>query len=125
MIAPRSGLARDVLHVYSPFADVVSDLSQGSMDSPRDAAAVPAPSLPNASIRRQEPAWVMDCPGVAFLDSKGAWWCVSERPCRAMDPPGMRCLVFMSEAVVRRVLCFPLGWRHLTAEQLEALSWQR
>jgi hypothetical protein len=42
-----------------------------------------------------------------------------------MDPPGMRCLVFMSEAVARRVLCFPPGWRHLTPEQLEALSWQR
>lgn len=97
------------------------------MDSLRDAAAVPGPLLPNAGIRRQEPVptWVTDCPGVAFLDSKGVWWCVSERPCRAMDPPDKRCLVFMSEGVARRVLWFPSGWRHLTPEQLETLSWQR
>ena len=54
------------------------------MDAPRYAAGVAESSSPDTSIRRQEPVpkWVTDCPGVAFVDSKGVWWCVSERPWR-------------------------------------------
>jgi hypothetical protein len=62
---------------------------------------------------------------VSFVDSKGVGWCVSEQPCRELDPPQMRCLVFMSETVIRRVLNFPPDWRSLAPDQLEALSWER
>jgi hypothetical protein len=71
------------------------------------------------------PEWVRECPGRAYLDAAGKWWCVSERPCRESDPADMTCLVFMSEGTVRRVLNFPEDWRRLTAAELQAVSWQR
>jgi hypothetical protein len=71
------------------------------------------------------PEWVQNCAGRVYLDATGQWWCVSEQPCRASDPPGTTCLVFMSEQVVRRVLTFPQDWRALCAADLEVVSWQR
>jgi hypothetical protein len=91
----------------------------------RQARAAAPPPRDTRSWPPQAVAWIADCPGVRFVDSKAIWWCVSEQPCSEMDPQKMQCLVFMSEAVIRRVLNFPPDWRSLAPDQLEALSWRR
>jgi hypothetical protein len=73
----------------------------------------------NAVYRRTEG------PGdpVIVHDAHGARWVVTERNTAAV--PGARaprCLVFMSEAAVRRVWAYPATWRDLSPDALLALS---
>lgn len=63
---------------------------------------------------------------VHFTDAAFVVWNVIERDARR--DPGRRadnCLIFASATIVRRVWHYPPGWRQLTAEQLETLSWGR
>jgi predicted nucleic acid-binding Zn ribbon protein len=91
-------------------------------------AALPGRVAGDTSVghpSRAIPTWVTECPGPTFLDSRGTWWCVSERACRAEDPLSVRSLVFMSETAARRVLDFPADWSSCTPDQFETLSWHR
>lgn len=59
---------------------------------------------------------------VCFVGTDGVAWRVVE--CPAAHVPGSRgarCLVFLSEGLVRRVWHFPLDWRTLSRAALEAL----
>ena len=67
------------------------------------------------------PLW--DAPdAVRFVDGEGLGWRVVE--CAAAHVPGSRgprCLIFLSEGLVRRVWSFPPEWRTLAPVALEAL----
>jgi hypothetical protein len=60
------------------------------------------------------------------VDGGGVRWRVYELA-RPGDPGrrGGRCLVFDSDAVVRRVATYPAGWHDLPPAELLALSWGR
>ena len=47
-----------------------------------------------------------------------------EEDCPAPWGRAERCLIFMSEYLVRRVWMVPDDWRSLSARELEALSWR-
>lgn len=67
------------------------------------------------------PMWT-DPAAVHFMDRKGVTWRVVERS--TDDVPGARgprCLIFLCEAVVRRVWSYPADWYALSASALEAL----
>ena len=60
-----------------------------------------------------------------FLDRAGAEWRVTEVPAAAVPAArGPACLVFHSEAAIRRVWRYPPNWRQLTDAELEVLSWE-
>ena len=60
-----------------------------------------------------------------FTDSAGVRWRVSERWVYVSRiSPAIHCLVFDSGHALRHVQDFPFDWDALTAEELEALSWQ-
>lgn len=60
-----------------------------------------------------------------FRMSDGRAWSVHEA---AVGPVawahGPHCLVFHSDAMIRRVWHYPAGWRELSDDELETLSWQ-
>jgi hypothetical protein len=59
---------------------------------------------------------------VRFADAEGLGWRVVE--CAAAHVPGSRgsrCLIFLSEGLVRHVWSFPPDWRTLAPVDLEAL----
>jgi hypothetical protein len=59
---------------------------------------------------------------VRFVGAGGIAWRVVERG--AAGVPGARaacCLIFLSEALVRRIWSFPSDWRGLSPVELEAL----
>ena len=63
---------------------------------------------------------------VEFRDANGVHWKVWERDTR-MDP-GHRaasCLVFESEAAIRRVWTYPPLWHRMSSAELSALGWTR
>jgi hypothetical protein len=63
---------------------------------------------------------------ITFVDNDGVYWTVSERD--GTDVPGsrgVRCLIFASSEVVRRVWDYPAAWRDLLTPSLIALSWSR
>jgi hypothetical protein len=51
-------------------------------------------------------------------------WRVYELPPLPFDRRNSSSLVFESDNAVRRVRNYPLDWRHLSDEELLALSWQ-
>ena len=61
---------------------------------------------------------------VRFQDGRGRAWIVREEECPAPWGRAERCLIFMSEYLVRRVWAVPENWRSLSARELEALSWR-
>ena len=68
------------------------------------------------------PMW-NDPTAVHFVDGKGVWWRVIERATDTL--PGARgshCLIFMCEAIVRRVWTYPADWRALSSTGLEQLT---
>lgn len=63
---------------------------------------------------------------LCFRDADGVAWRVVE--CEARHVPGAcgdRCLVFLSENVVRRVWDFPRDWRTMPPQALDALTLRR
>jgi hypothetical protein len=63
---------------------------------------------------------------VHFIDAEGTRWQVTERDCRLVPGAlGPRCLVFMTDGVLRRVWEYPEEWRTLSGNGLVALSWRR
>ena len=72
------------------------------------------------------PAGAARAEGVSFTALDGTWWRVYET--EGSSTPGSRgarSLCFDSAWVIRRVAHYPENWRELSAEELEALSWQR
>ena len=70
-----------------------------------------------------EPPMWSDPSAVHLVDREGVLWRVVERA--TADLPGARgpcCLIFLSEAVVRRVWTYPSDWRQLTWPELVALT---
>jgi hypothetical protein len=67
------------------------------------------------------PMW--DAPdAVHFVDGGGiAWRVVDCAGARVPGSRGPRCLIFLSEGLVRRVWSFPPDWRALSPAGLEAL----
>ena len=60
-----------------------------------------------------------------FSDAAGRPWTVHEvRAESALWARGPRCLVFASEAAIRRVWDYPEDWRRLSDAELEAQSWR-
>ena len=61
----------------------------------------------------------------AFADRAGVEWQVTEVPAAAVpSAKGPACLVFHSDAAIRRVWRYPANWRQLTDAELEVLSWE-
>jgi hypothetical protein len=56
--------------------------------------------------------------------SEDMLWRVYELPPLPFDRRNSSSLVFESDNAVRRVRNYPLDWRHLSDEELLALSWQ-
>ena len=63
--------------------------------------------------------------GRVFVDRARVEWRVEEVPAAAV-PAAKRpaCLVFQSEAAIRRIWHYPPNWRQLTDAELELLSWE-
>jgi hypothetical protein len=59
---------------------------------------------------------------IAFTAHDGVRWMVRELFADQAD--GIACLVFESDAMVRRVRTFPTDWRGLDSISLLALSWK-
>jgi hypothetical protein len=59
---------------------------------------------------------------IGFTAQDGVRWVVRELG--ADQPDGIGCLVFESDAMVRRVRTFPSDWRDLDSIGLLALSWK-
>ena len=63
---------------------------------------------------------------VNFFDRDGVPWRVTELDCGEVPGArGARCLVFMSDSVMRRVWNYPADWRLLDAAGLVEVSWRR
>ena len=61
-----------------------------------------------------------------YAGADGEIWHVTEHDCREVPGArGVRCLVFMSESVFRRVWIYPAEWRSLSGVALTVLSWRR
>jgi hypothetical protein len=61
-----------------------------------------------------------------FLDANGTAWHITERDCHGVPGAhGPFCLIFMSEAVFRRIWSYPADWRALSGDELAVLSWHR
>ena len=68
------------------------------------------------------PMW-NDPGAVHFVDRKGVPWRVVERSTEGLPGArGPRCLIFLCEAIVRRVWSYAAEWRALSPTELEALS---
>ena len=66
----------------------------------------------------------MNPPRLIFVDSAGVDWRIYEFAC--VDVPaarGPQCLVFESDAAIRRVWNYPTNWKDLSSTELTALSW--
>jgi len=61
----------------------------------------------------------------AFRDEAGTVWTVTEGSWRAVTGAEQACLLFSSDAAVRRVKNVPENWNSLTDTELSALSWSR
>lgn len=61
----------------------------------------------------ESPMW-SDPSTVHLVDHEGASWRVVERATTDLPGRGPCCLIFLSEAVVRRVWTYPSDWRQLT-----------
>jgi len=74
--------------------------------------------------RRRSPMSMWSDPdAVHWVDGTGVSWRVVERGTTEVPGArGPRCLIFLSEAVVRRVWTYPSDWQHLSATDLEALT---
>jgi hypothetical protein len=59
------------------------------------------------------------------IPSDGALWLVYELMASPYDRRQSPCLIFESDAVVRRVRDYPTNWRELSDDDLLALSWAR
>ena len=60
-----------------------------------------------------------------FTDRAGVAWRVDEVPAAAVPAAkGPACLVFHSDAAIRRVWRYPPNWRQLNDAELEVLSWE-
>jgi hypothetical protein len=63
---------------------------------------------------------------VIFSDRDGEPWQVTELDCgQVPGARGARCLVFMSDSVMRRVWSYPTAWRRLDVAELMEVSWRR
>ncbi len=66
----------------------------------------------------------MTSPSLVFIDKSGVDWRIYEMSrAQVPAPRGDACLVFESQAAIRRVWNYPNDWRSLTTEELAALSW--
>lgn len=78
------------------------------------------------SANHDEPLASVLGAAIHFIDAEGMRWQVTERDCRTVPgAPGPRCLVFMTDGVLRRVWDYPDEWRALSGDGLSALSWRR
>ena len=60
-----------------------------------------------------------------FRDTGGRRWTVYERTAPTIVSPLRSCLIFDSQAAIRRVSQYPADWMALDRAGLELLSWGR
>jgi hypothetical protein len=90
----------------------------------RSGATTPAPTTPPTVADAERALPLADERPRTFRDGVGCVWSVHEVSAGAVPwAHGTRCLLFGSEAAIRRVWHFPAEWRTLSDAQLEALSW--
>lgn len=103
--------------------------SMQALDSTITALAAPElrPSLANRFAEQTvaPPTPLLARGGRMFCDANGTWWCAYECDRDVVRPNAGRSLVFESLTIMRRVRQVPAGWWRLSAQELEALSWQR
>lgn len=64
-------------------------------------------------------------PDLRFSDDTGVDWRIYEIPARRVPAPtGRTCLIFESDAAIRRVWNYPQDWHRLTPPELVELSWR-
>ena len=72
-----------------------------------------------------QPHHLADEPPRTYRDAAGCTWSVHQVAEAALPwVHGPRCLLFGSEAAIRRVWHYPPDWRTLSDTELEALSWR-
>ncbi|HET6681212.1 MAG TPA: hypothetical protein VFG84_08415 [Gemmatimonadaceae bacterium] len=63
-------------------------------------------------------------PDLRFYDNSGVDWRIYEVPSsRVPAPRGSNCLIFESDAAIRRVWNYPNDWQGLSEPELAELSW--
>lgn len=76
-------------------------------------------------VTRAAGALVRDTSSRAFRDAKGIQWTVTEGRCHGGAGADRPCLLFSSDAAVRRVTTVPDDWLSMTDAELSTLSWSR
>jgi hypothetical protein len=79
---------------------------------------------PKARTRLPQPSMKIS-PDLRFNDDQGVDWRIYEIPShRVTAPRGRTCLIFESDAAIRRVWNYPDHWQRLSPPELAALSWE-